>query len=139
MLASLLVCLFLVSASVMIHYETLRLLNDRLSNTEVFSTRAKVLAALVGAMLSHLLQIAIFGLAYYLMRDKFGMGGFGGTFEDSLTSFLYFSSETYTTLGFGDIYPTGALRMICGIESLVGLLMVSWTASFTYLEMRRYW
>ena len=24
------------------------------------------------------------------------------------------------------------------IESLVGLLMVSWTASFTYLEMRRY-
>ena len=29
--------------------------------------------------------------------------------------------------------------MICGIESLVGLLMVSWTASFTYLEMRRYW
>ena len=139
MLASLLVCLFLVSASVMIHYETLRLLNDRLSNTEVFSTHAKVLAALVGAMLSHLLQIAIFGLAYYLMRDKFGMGGFGGTFEDSLTSFLYFSSETYTTLGFGDIYPTGALRMICGIESLVGLLMVSWTASFTYLEMRRYW
>jgi hypothetical protein len=54
-------------------------------------------------------------------------------------SFLYFSSETYTTLGFGDIYPTGALRMICGIESLIGLLMVSWTASFTYLEMRRYW
>lgn len=29
--------------------------------------------------------------------------------------------------------------MICGIESLVGLLMVSWTAAFTYLEMRRYW
>jgi len=135
----LLLCFALVSASVMMHYETLRLLNDRLSNTEVFSTRAKVLAAMVGALLSHLLQIALFGLAYYLMRDKFGMGGFGGTFEDSLASFLYFSSETYTTLGFGDIYPTGALRMICGIESLVGLLMVSWTASFTYLEMRRYW
>ena len=139
MLPSLLLCLILVSASVLMHYETLRLLNDRLSNTEIFSTRAKVLVALVGAMLSHLLQIAIFGLAYYVMRDKFGLGGFGGTFEDSLTSFLYFSSETYTTLGFGDIYPTGSLRIICGIESLVGLLMVSWTASFTYLEMRRYW
>jgi hypothetical protein len=123
----------------MTHYEVLRLLNDRLNSTDLISTRAKVLAALVGAMLSHLLQIAVFGLAYYVMRDKFGMGGFGGTFEDSLTSFLYFSSETYTTLGFGDIYPTGALRMICGIESLIGLLMVSWTASFTYLEMRRYW
>ena len=139
MLPSLLLCLILVSASVMLHYETLRLLNDRLNGTELISTRAKVLAALVGAMLSHLLQIAVFALAFWLLRDKFGMGGFGGTFEDSLASFLYFSSETYTTLGFGDIYPTGPLRMICGIESLVGLLMVSWTASFTYLEMRRYW
>jgi hypothetical protein len=25
------------------------------------------------------------------------------------------------------------------LAALVGLLMVSWTASFTYLEMRRYW
>ena len=136
---ALLLCFAPVSVSVMTHYETLRLMNDRLGSTRAFSERAKVLAALVGSMASHLLQIGIFGLAYYVMRDKFGMGGFGGTFEDSLTSFLYFSSETYTTLGFGDIYPTGPLRMVCGIESLVGLLMVSWTASFTYLEMRRYW
>lgn len=136
---SLLLCLLLVSTCVMLHYETLRLLNDRISRVEIVSTRAKVLVALVGAMCSHLLQISVFALAYWLLKDKFGMGGFGGTFEDSLSSFLYFSSETYTTLGFGDIYPTGSLRMICGIESLVGLLMVSWTASFTYLEMRRYW
>jgi len=133
------VCFTLVSVSVLMHYETLRLLNDRLRKTELIAERAKVLAALIGALASHLLQIGVFGLAYYLLRDKLGLGGFGGTFEDSLSSFLYFSSETYTTLGFGDIYPTGPLRMICGIESLVGLLMISWTASFTYLEMRRHW
>ncbi len=139
MFASLLLCLFLVGASVMVHYEALRWMNDHLNRASLFATRAKVLVALVGAMASHLVQIAIFALAFWLLRDKFGMGGFGGTFQDSLSSFMYFSSETYTTLGFGDIYPTGSLRMICGIESLVGLLMVSWTASFTYLEMRRYW
>jgi Ion channel len=139
MLPSILLCLFLVGVSVMTHYETLRLLNDRLNNTDLFSARAKVLAAMVGAMVSHLVQIGVFAVAFWLLRDKFGLGGFGGTFEDSLTSFLYFSSETYTTLGFGDIYPTGSLRLICGFESLIGLLMVSWTASFTYLEMRRYW
>jgi len=138
MLPSLLLCVLLVGVSVLTHYETLRLLNDHLNGTEIISMRAKVLVAL-GAMASHLLQIAVFALAFWLLRDKFGMGGFGGTFQDSLASFLYFSSETYTTLGFGDIYPTGPLRMICGIESLMGLLMVSWTASFTYLEMRRYW
>jgi len=136
---SFLLALFLVSACVLIHYETLRLLNDTVPKVGIVSTRAKVLVALVGAMCSHLVQIAVFAIAYWLLKDRLGMGGFGGTFEDSLASFLYFSSETYTTLGFGDIYPTGSLRMICGIESLVGLLMVSWTASFTYLEMRRYW
>ena len=132
-------CLALIAVCVLLHYETLRLLNDSLVRTKVIATRAKVLVALVGAMASHVLQIGAFALVYYLLRDKFGMGGFGGTFQDTLMSFLYFSSETYTTLGFGDIYPTGQLRLICGIESLIGLLMVSWTASFTYLEMRRYW
>ena len=139
MLPSLVLCLFMIGVSVMTHYEALRLLNDRLSNTERISPRSKVLVALIGAMASHLLQIGLFAVSFWLLRDKFGMGGFGGVFKDSLASFLYFSSETYTTLGFGDIYPTGSLRLICGIESLVGLLMVSWTASFTYLEMRRYW
>src|SRR5260221_8628331 len=139
MLSSILLCLFLGGIAVITHYEPLGLLNARLNSTEAVPTRAKVLVALVGSMASHLLQIAIFAVAFWLLRDKFGLGGFGGTFQDSLASFLYFSSETYTTLGFGDIYPIGPLRMICGIESLIGLLMVSWTASFTYLEMRRYW
>lgn len=132
-------CVNLTAVCVLLHYETLRLLNDGLARTSMIPARAKVLAALVAAIASHALQIAAFALAYYLLRDNFGMGGFGGTFQDTLLSFLYFSSETYTTLGFGDIYPTGQLRLICGIESLIGLLMVSWTASFTYLEMRRYW
>jgi hypothetical protein len=137
--AAFLTCLILVLVCVLIHYETLRFLNDGLNSNGSRFTRAKVLFALLGAMVSHLIQIAVFGLAYYYLRDRLGLGEFGGTFHDSLASFMYFSSETYTTLGFGDIYPTGSLRFVCGIESLVGLLMVSWTASFTYLEMRRYW
>lgn len=136
---ALFLCLVLTAACVLFHYETLRLLNNKLAHIDVIPMRAKVLAALVGAVASHILQIGAFALAYYLLRDKFELGGFGGSFEDRLMSFLYFSSETYTTLGFGDIYPTGQLRLICGVESLIGLLMVSWTASFTYLEMRRYW
>ncbi|MEO8163799.1 MAG: ion channel [Betaproteobacteria bacterium] len=131
--------LLLFCCSVMIHYETLRLLNDHLGKSEFIVPRAKVLVALIGAMVSHTLQIILFGVAYYVLRDKLGLGGFAGRFEDSLATFIYFSSETYTTLGFGDIYPTGGLRMICGFESLMGLLMMSWTASFTYLEMKRYW
>lgn len=132
-------CLLLVSACVMLHYETLRLLNDRLARTTVVFPRAKVLVAFAGAVGSHVVQIATFAFAYYVLQDRFGLGSLGGTIDDSFAAFVYFSSETYTTLGFGDIFPIGQLRLVCGIEALLGLLMIGWTTSFTYLEMRRYW
>ena len=139
MLSALVLSLLLVSTCALAHYEMLKWLNDHLARTRVVESRAKVLVALGGAMASHLLQIALFAAAYFLLRDKFGLGAFGGKFQDTFASFLYFSGETYTTLGLGDIYPVGQLRLVSGIEAVTGLLMISWTGSFTYLEMRRYW
>ena len=52
---------------------------------------------------------------------------------------VYLSTTTYSTLGFGDLVPTGPIRFMVGTESLIGLLLITWSASFTYLEMRRYW
>jgi hypothetical protein len=129
----------LIVSCVLLHYEILKLLNDLLTRTRVVAPRPKVLLAMAGAMVSHLAQILLFACAFYFLRDKFGLGSFGGQFNDAFTSFLYFSAETYTSLGFGDIYPLGSLRLVTGMEALTGLLMISWSASFTYLEMRRYW
>jgi hypothetical protein len=103
------------------------------------SSIAKVLIAVLGAMVSHACHVMLFAVAYYLLRDGLGSGGFGGGFHDNIASYVYFSMETYTTLGYGDIYPLGKLRIVVGSEALTGLLMVGWTASFTYLEMSRYW
>ena len=50
-----LLCLALIAVCVLFHYETLRILNDSLARTNIISTRAKVLVALVGAMASHVL------------------------------------------------------------------------------------
>jgi hypothetical protein len=52
---------------------------------------------------------------------------------------VYFSATVYSILGFGDIIPGGPLRLLVGIESVTGLLMITWSASFTYLEMVQYW
>ena len=57
----------------------------------------------------------------------------------SLLFAIAFSFTTFTTLGFGDIVPHGDLRFLTGIESLTGLVLITWTASFLYLEMQRYW
>jgi len=52
---------------------------------------------------------------------------------------LYFSAETYTSLGYGDVVPTGPLRTLAGVEALNGLLLIGWSASFTYVAMQRFW
>jgi hypothetical protein len=128
----------LVGASSFIHYEVLRLCNEHLARLNWFPGRAKVLLAISAAFCSHLAQIALFAAAYWLLDDT-ALGGLRGPTHATAATFLYFSAETYTSLGFGDIYPVGEIRLAVGIEALTGLLMISWTASFTYLEMCRHW
>jgi hypothetical protein len=50
-----------------------------------------------------------------------------------------FSAVTYTSLGLGDYYPTRNLWLIAGVEALNGLVLIGWSASFTYLAMETYW
>lgn len=59
--------------------------------------------------------------------------------DKSILTYAYFSTTTYTTLGYGDIIPTGPLRFLASVEALTGFLLVTWSASFTYLEMQRFW
>ena len=42
-------------------------------------------------------------------------------------------------MGFGDIEPFGYIRFLAGIEALTGLLLITWSASFLFLEMQRFW
>ena len=52
---------------------------------------------------------------------------------------MYFSAETCTSLGSGDLTPNGPVRLLAGVEALNGLLLIGWSASFTYISMGRFW
>jgi len=129
---------FLVILSTFTHYEVLRLLSTYVPRIRI-RPRARLLAVLLGTFSGHLLEISFYALAYYSLKDHFDLGNFGGDFVDNYASYLYFSAETYTTIGLGDIYPLGPLRLITGIEALNGLLLIGWSASFTYLAMQKFW
>ncbi len=60
-------------------------------------------------------------------------------FRLSFATLFYFSTETFTSLGFGDMMPVGPIRMLAGIEALNGLLLIGWSASYLYIAMERYW
>jgi hypothetical protein len=139
MLPSLLSTLGLIATCVLIHYEVLRHMNEALPRVSLVHERQKVLFAIFGALGSHLVQITLFALAFYVLHHTLRLGLIGGRFDDTFATYLYFSAETYTSLGFGDIYPAGEIRVLAGVEALTGLLMISWSASFSYLEMRRFW
>jgi hypothetical protein len=136
---SIAITLALVTGCAFVHYEVLSRCNALLPRAKLLHARIKVLVAVGAAMVSHVLQVALFASAYYFLKDNVAQGHLAGQPHDSFATYLYFSLETYTSLGFGDVYPLGSLRMIAGMEALTGLLMISWTASFTYLEMSRYW
>ncbi len=138
MLIVALACLVLVVATTVIHYEALRGLSAALGRVEV-SARFKLVIVILVAFVAHASEILLYGLAFLWLIAKVKLGGLGEPMELSLVRALYFSAETYTSLGYGDIFPTGAIRMLAGVETLNGLLLIGWSASYTYLAMERYW
>ena len=127
-----------IAVVVSIHYEALRILSISLPKLPV-SNRLKVLFAVFGCLVAHTAEVWFFAFALYLqiLQGDFGylQGNVDGTFFDC----VYFSFTSYTSLGYGDVEPIGHIRFHAGLESLVGLVLIGWTASFLYLEMSSYW
>ncbi len=94
---------------------------------------------LVAAIASHMIHILLFATAFYVIEKWSELGSIDGPSGHDFGDAFYFSITSYTTLGIGDLYPTGAVRLLSGIEALVGLVMIGWTASITYLYMERFW
>ena len=93
----------------------------------------------IGALTAHAAEVWVFAIAYYFMHHSENWGKLQGNLEGTLLDCVYFSFSTFSTVGFGDIEPIGRLRYLTGIESLTGLVLITWTASFLYYEMQRYW
>jgi voltage-gated potassium channel Kch len=131
-------CAVLVVMTTVIHYEVLHALTASLGTIGVRS-RAKLLVVLFATFSAHALEILLYAAAVYLLARFTHLGTLGGHAGSSLSASLYFSAETYTSLGYGDIVPTGDLRLLAGVEALNGLLLIGWSASYTYIAMERFW
>ena len=88
------------------------------------------LAATVLAV-KHYLDIVLWAVAYWTM-------GHNLQFDDFETA-VYFSSVTYTTLGYGDIVPTGTWRVLCGIQAMNGILLFGWSTALLIMLVQQIW
>lgn len=138
MTAVALACAAMLLLTASTHYETLALLNALLPRLAM-PRRLKVLVVLVVVFAAHVLEMALYALAYRGLGGLAHLGTLSGGAENSLAACLYFSAETFTSLGFGDVTPGGPLRLLAGMETLNGLLLVGWSASSIHLCMDRFW
>ena len=111
-----------VALAVALHYEFLYQLTKHLPRLRI-RHRFRIVVGVFAALIAHALEVWIFAVAYYAMHHSEAWGGLSGNFGGTSTDAAYFSFTTYTTLGFGDIEPTGHLRFLAGIESLTGLVL----------------
>jgi len=127
----------IVCLCVLLHYECLGWLSRNLSRFEKYRRR-RVLFGIFGLLCVHVAEIWLFGFVYAMLSiwPAFGeIQGASGGFLDH----IYMSAMTFTTVGAGDLSVKGPLRFLAGTEALSGLVLITWSASFTYLEMERFW
>jgi hypothetical protein len=126
-----------VCLSVLLHYEGL-LATSRVLGSLAVPRRAKVLYGIGSVLALHVAEIWAFAVALWVLL----LIPACGTISPQALHFfdyVYFSAITFTTVGFGDLVPHGPVRFLSGMEALTGLVLITWSASFTYLEMERFW
>lgn len=128
----------LVLINVLLHYEVLGLLSMILRKL-AWVGRPRIALLICGLLVVHIVEIWIFAGGIMLAEWHGGLGDLKGEHNHGVLDYVYYSSMTYTTVGYGDLFPVGPLRFIAAMESLLGLMLITWSASFTYLEMQRFW
>jgi hypothetical protein len=77
-------------------------------------------------ILSHGVEISIWALFYW----------WEGCLPDAESAF-YFSSVTYTTIGYGDVVLLKPWRILSAIEGVTGILMCGLSASVFFATVNR--
>ncbi len=134
---SLLLSCVLAAVCVGMHYEAMRLLGSFMGR--VRARRQGVIVVVIGLLATSVAEIWLYAGLYAVLTHWPELGGISGVESLGLMDFVYFSSVVYTTLGFGDMVPAGAIRMITASEALLGFGLLTWSASFTFVEMGRFW
>lgn len=104
-------------------------------------TRHPLLPVLLSLFAAHVIEVMLFAVTLSVF-DWVGFGTLAGAVSrgpDWFVDHFYFSISSYTTLGIGDIVAQGPIRLLIGVEGLIGLVLVAWSASFAYLAMERIW
>ncbi len=122
----------------LMHYEVLRAVGTLRCRFSL-PMRIELLVLLTASIIAHMVGIGLFALSYAWMHQYPELGALAGEVSGSAADFFYFSVVSYTTLGFGEVYATGPMRIVSALEGLNGLVLITWSASFAYASTADLW
>lgn len=125
------IALFLVSLT--LHLAMLRLAK-RVSPLGATPAGLRLTGRALLVLISHMLVAVVFA-AGFAWAASLELGGFAKGPAMLAMDYYYFALITVTTVGLGGIYPTDHLRVIAGIASLTGFILISCTAQYVYKTM----
>jgi hypothetical protein len=128
----------IVITCVVLHYEVLNWLTGWLKRIKL-RPRRHILVLIFAILGIHVVEVWVFGGGYYYLISGSGHGSLVADHAIGFLDCIYFSAVCFTTLGLGDVIPVGAVRFLTGTEALTGFVLVTWSASFTFVEMERFW
>lgn len=127
-----------VVISVTLHHRVSSIMVTYLDNKPLKHQR-RMLHLIFFLILTHIAQIWMFAGTASLILQLPESGAISYHADVAFLDLVYLSAVTFTTLGYGDMVPTGSIRFLFGTLSLTGFTLITWSASITFLEMQRQW
>jgi len=92
-----------------------------------FAKSVAIVTTVLGLFFVHTLEVWAWAAAYVLI----------GVVSD-LESALYFSTITFSTLGYGNVVPLAEWRIFTALEAVNGFLLIGWSTAYLVAASTRH-
>lgn len=138
MIVTALFILVLTTMTILIHLEGLWVLR-RLPTFFENHPRMGVLAVVMICLMLHVIEIGLYAGGFSVTDKFFAVGQFNDEKNLDAMAYFYYAAITFTAVGYGDILPTGDIRLLAVAELLNGLLLIGWSGAYTFIAMQKLW
>ena len=80
---------------------------------------------IIGIFAAHVIEIWVWAIFYFFVGEI-------QTWESA----LYFSTSSYTTVGYGDLILSEEWRLLGSIEAINGMILFGWSTAFIFAGVR---
>jgi hypothetical protein len=83
---------------------------------------------IIGVFVAHIIEICIWALFYYSEASVEQI--------PTVEAALYFSTSSFTTVGFGDLVLSEEWRLLSSFEAINGMILFGWSTAFIFGVVR---